>query len=64
MASRYELGSKWWTHYGYLTEWDDGDNIGSANTAFTKDYLNETLWNMPVNNIATVRHQKVCVTLF
>ena len=46
----------------YLTGWDDGYDIGSADTAFTKDYLNKSTWDMPVNNIAIIRHQKVCVT--
>ena len=47
----------------YITGWDDGYNIGGADTAFTKDYLNKSVWDMPVNNIAIIRHQKVCVTL-
>ena len=46
----------------YLTGWDDGYDIGSADTAFIKDYLNKSVWDMPVNSIAIIRHQKVCVT--
>lgn len=47
----------------YLTGWDDGYDIGNADTAFTKDYLNKSVWDRPVNSIAIIRHQKVCVTL-
>ena len=47
----------------YLTGWDDGSDIGSAATAFAKDYLNKTVWDMPVNSVAIVRHQRVCVAL-
>ena len=44
----------------YTTGWDDGDNTGSPSTALVKDYLSSELWDMPVNNIAIVRHQTVC----
>ena len=44
---------------GYVTGWDDGYDIGNKATAFTKDYLSSIVWNMPVNIIAIVRHQKV-----
>lgn len=45
----------------YTTGWDDGYNIGNVDTAFTKDYLNQTVWIKPVNRIAIVRHQKVFI---
>ena len=43
----------------YLTGWDEGNDTGSIKSAFTEDYINQTVWNMPVNNIAIVRHQSV-----
>ena len=43
----------------YLTGWDEGYNIGTPCTAFFKDYLSSNVWNMSVNGIAIVRHQKV-----
>lgn len=43
----------------YETGWDDGNDIGNKATSLTKDYLSSTVWNMPVNRIAIVRHQKV-----
>ena len=43
----------------FLTGWDDEYDIGNATTAFTKDYLNQRVWKMPVNRIAIVRHQEV-----
>ena len=43
----------------FLTGWDEGNDTGGINSAFTKDYINQTVWNMPVNNIAIVRHQRV-----
>lgn len=43
----------------YSTGWHEGHNIGDVSTAFTKDYLNKTVWGKPVNRIAIVRHQKV-----
>ena len=43
----------------YTTAWYVGDSIGDDSTAFTKDYLNKTVWGKPVNRIAIVRHQKV-----
>ena len=45
----------------YTTGWDDGYDIGDANTAFTKDYLSKNVWTMPANFIAIVRHQSVCI---
>ena len=48
---------------GYVTGWDNGLDIGSVNTSFTKDYLSKIVWDKQVNNIAIVRHQKVCVAL-
>lgn len=45
----------------YTTGWDDDYDIGSAGTAVTKDYLNKTVWNKPVNFIAIIRHQRVCI---
>ena len=48
----------------YATGWGDEYDIGGFNTSFTKDYLSQTVWKMPVNRIAIVRHQKVYVTFF
>ena len=48
----------------YTTGWDDDYDIGSVEKAFTKDYLNKTVWNMSVNSIAIVRHQRVCIRVF
>ena len=48
----------------YTTGWDDDYDIGSADTAVTKDYLNKTVWNKPVNFIAIIRHQRVCIIVF
>ena len=47
----------------YVTGWDDEDNIGNATTAFTKDYLSQNVWNMPVNCIAIIRHQEVRIVI-
>ena len=44
----------------YTAGWDDGYNIGSASRALVKDYLSSEVWDIPVNNIAIVRHQNVC----
>ena len=43
----------------FLTGWDDENDIGNTDTAFTKDYLNQKVSRMPVNRIAIVRHQEV-----
>ena len=48
----------------YTTGWDDEYDIGSVNTSFTKDYLSQKVWSMPINRIAIVRHQKVYMTFF
>ena len=48
----------------YTTGWDDDYDIGSAGTAVTKDYLNKAVWNKPVNFIAIIRHQRVCIKVF
>ena len=48
----------------FTTGWDDGDNIGNADTAFTKDYLSKDVWNMPVNYVGIVRHQNVLIFFF
>ena len=48
----------------YTTEWDDGYDIGDANTAYTKDYLSKNVWAMPVNFIGIVRHQSVWILYF
>ena len=48
----------------YTTGWDDNLDIGSADTAFTKDYLNKTVWNKPVNFITIIRHQRACIRVF
>ena len=70
----YHPGNKW--HLGmnlnpsdghimdYTTGWDDGYDIGNANTAFTKDYLSKNVWDMPVNFIGIVRHQNVCILYY
>ena len=47
----------------YTTGWDNKDNIGNATTAFTKDYLSQNVWNMPVNCIAIIRHQEVRIVI-
>ena len=44
---------------GYVTGWDDNHDIGNNNSALLQDYLSQKVWNMPINNIAIVRHQKV-----
>ena len=44
---------------GYTTGWDDNDDIGNNNSALLQDYLSQEVWNMPISNIAIVRHQKV-----
>ena len=46
----------------YTTGWDDGHDIGSAYTAFSRDYLSKSVWSMPVNFIAIVRHQNVLIS--
>ena len=43
----------------YTTGWDDNYEIGNTTTALLLGYLSQKVWNMPVNNIAIVRHQKV-----
>ena len=43
----------------YVTGWDDNHDIGNNNSALLQDYLSQKVWNMPINNIAIVRHQKV-----
>ena len=48
----------------YTTGWDDSYDLGSVGTTFRKDYLNKTIWSKPANNIAIIRHQKVCITTF
>ena len=45
----------------YTTGWDDEYDIGNADTAFTKDYLSKSVWDMPVNFIGIIRHQSVCI---
>ena len=44
--------------------WDDGNDIGNADTAFFKDYLSKDVWNMPVNYVGIVRHQNVLIFYF
>ena len=46
----------------YATGWDDGCDIGSVYTAFSRDYLSKSVWSMPVNFIAIVRHQNVLIS--
>ena len=48
----------------YTTGWDDGADIGNADTALTKDYLSKEVWNMPVKYIGIVRHQNVSIFYF
>ena len=44
---------------GYDEGWaDDDDDIGDEENALLKDYLNQTVWNMPAKYIAIVRHQR------
>ena len=47
----------------YTTGWDDDYDIGSYNTAFSKDCLGKRVWDMPINSVAIVRHQKVCIEI-
>ena len=48
----------------FLTGWDEGNDTGSIDSAFTKDYINQTVWNMSVTSIAIVRHQRVFEKFF
>ena len=48
---------------GYLTGWDKYADIGNNTSALLQDYLSKEVWNMPVNNIAIVRHRKVGKTI-
>jgi len=43
--------------FGYSVGWTSGADIGTADDAFTKDYLNANVWVLPANYIAIVRHQ-------
>ena len=43
---------------GYDEGWADDDDIGDEENALLKDYLNQTVWKMPVKYIAIVRHQR------
>ena len=47
----------------FLTGWEEGKDYGRINSSFTKDYINQTVWNMPVDYIAIVRHQRVLTKL-
>ena len=40
----------------YTRGWAVDAAIGTEETAFTSDYLNRDVWNLPVNYIALVRH--------
>ena len=42
----------------YEEGWADDDDIGDGENALLKDYLNQTVWNMPAKYIAIVRHQR------
>ena len=44
--------------FGYTVGWATGVDIGSADNALTKDYLNANVWVKPANYIAIVRHQQ------
>jgi len=41
---------------GYETGWSDDSSIGTLEDALIKDYLNQTVWNLPAKYIAIVRH--------
>ncbi|KAL5259744.1 hypothetical protein ACHWQZ_G010001 [Mnemiopsis leidyi] len=43
---------------GYETGWSDDTSIGSQEGALIRDYLNQTVWNMPAKYIAIVRHHQ------
>ena len=43
---------------GYATSWDDNDDIGNKTSAVLQDYQSQKVWNMSIDNIAIVRHQK------
>ena len=42
----------------YGEGWADDDDIGDEENALIRDYLNQTVWNMPTKNIAIVRHHR------
>lgn len=42
----------------YNEGWADDYDIGDKENALLKDYLNQTVWNMPAKYIAIVRHQR------
>ena len=43
---------------GYETGWSDDTSIGTLEDALIRDYLNQTVWNMPAKYIAIVRHHQ------
>jgi len=43
---------------GYDEGWAGDSDIGDEDNALLKDYLNQTVWKMPVKYIAIVRHQR------
>ena len=48
----------------YRAGWDKNADIGNNTSALLQDYLSKEVWNMPINNIAIVRHQKVGKIVF
>jgi len=43
---------------GYETGWSDDTSVGTQEGALIRDYLNQTVWNMPAKYIAIVRHHQ------
>ena len=43
----------------FLTGWDERNDTGSINSALTRDYINQAVWNMSMENVAIVRHKFV-----
>merc|ERR1719343_1795737 len=43
-------------NFGYGAEWDEDVSVGSAQGAFSHDYLNQTVWQAPAKYVAIVRH--------
>ena len=43
---------------GYETGWSDDSSIGTLEDALIRDYLNQTVWNMPTKYMAIVRHHQ------
>lgn len=43
----------------FLTGWDERNDTGSINSALTRNYINQAVWNMSMENVAIVRHKRV-----